>query len=120
MTKFSDCAWRDMHVSMWYARCEARLLFYEMFGEDLVITSGRRPVSPKNPRSLHAHGKAMDIRVRHLSIPDRVAFAERLQEVLGEDFHVILEGPGATDPRYAKSVPHVHVEYEPKGKHLTE
>lgn len=119
MTLFSDAAWREMHPALWYARGEARVLVREMFGEDLVITSGRRPPTPGGS-SLHGTGQAMDIRSKHWPVEAQRKFAARLQEILGEDFEVIVEGAAATDARYFKRVAHVHVEYQPKGRHLVE
>lgn len=121
MTTFSDAAWADMHEAMWAARVEARLLVSEMFGQDLRITSGRRkPTSGGS--SLHGSGKAMDIGVKNpdgsfWSHAQQRAFAKELQARLGEDFEVIVEGPAATNPKYKDRVAHVHVEYQPKGRH---
>lgn len=118
MTTFSDAAWKDMDASMWMARMEARLLVREMFDEDVVITSGRRQASPGGS-SLHAAGRAMDIRSRDWGGADQRAFAQELQNRLGEDFDVIVEGPASLDPRYQNRVVHIHVEYDPKGRHAT-
>ena len=118
MTTFSDAAWKDMHDSMWYVRGEARLLVREMFDEDLRITSGRRPPNPAR-YSFHADGKACDIGVQGWTVEAQRRFATELQRRLGEDFQVVLEGPAATDPKYLGSQPHVHVEYQPKGRHAT-
>lgn len=118
MTEFSDAAWKGMHPSMWMARMEARLLHQEMTGKDLVITSARRPKRPGGS-SKHGTGEAMDIRVWHLdSAQNQHRFADELGRRLGEDFDVIVEGPAARDVRYANRPPHIHVEYDPKGRHL--
>ena len=116
MTSFSDAAWKDMTAAMWMARTEARLLVREMFDEDLVITSGRRPATPGGS-SLHQIGQAMDIRSREWPSSDQRLFAEELQNRLGEDFDVIVEGPASLDPRYQQRVAHIHVEHDPKGRH---
>lgn len=116
MTTFSDSAWKDMAPALWYARGEARQLVREMFDEDLVITSGRRPQSPGGS-SKHQTGEAMDLRSREWPVPEQRAFATELQSRLGEDFDVIVEGPASLDPRYQQRVPHVHVEWDPKGRH---
>lgn len=116
MTTFSDSAWKDMSKAMWYARGEARHLVREMFDEDVVVTSGRRPASPGGS-SRHQIGEAMDIRSREWAAPDQRAFATELQARLGEDFDVIVEGPASLDQRYQERVAHVHVEYDPKGRH---
>lgn len=120
MTQFADATWRDMHASMWMARMEARMLHQEMTGVDLVITSGRRKNSPGGS-SLHAHGRAMDLRVWYLdSAQNQHRFADELQRRLGPDFDVIVEGPAARDPRYQARPPHIHVEYDPKGRHMAD
>jgi hypothetical protein len=116
MTQFSDAAWADMHPAMWAARIEARLLVREMFGEDLVITSGRRKATPGGS-SLHLDGRAMDIRSKHWPAEAQRRFADKLQDILGEDFEVIVEGPASMDVRYQHRIPHIHIEYQPKGKH---
>ena len=116
MTQFSDSAWARMDPGMWMARLEARLLVQEMFGEDLVITSGRRKPTVGGS-SLHAEGRAMDIRSKHWGPGDQVAFAKALQARLGEDFFVLVEGPASPDPKYRDRVAHVHVELDPKGRH---
>lgn len=117
MTQFSDAAWQEMHPALWYVRLEARLLIREMFDEDMVITSGRRPPTP-NGSSLHGRGQAMDIRSREWPAPEQRAFASALQDRLGEDFDVVVEGPAALDTRYQDRPPHIHVEWDPKGRHL--
>jgi len=117
VTQFSNAGWSpDMHAAMWMARAEARLLHEEMFGEDMTITSGMRRQSPGGS-SLHPKGRAMDIRSRFMNHEQQRKFARRLQAILGEDFDVIVEGPAATNPRYRNRVPHIHVEYDPKGRH---
>lgn len=117
MTTFSDAAWKDMAPALWYARGEARLLVREMFDEDLVITSGRRPASPGGS-SKHTKGEAMDIRSKEWGVASQRAFAAKLRERLGEDFDVIVEGPAAEDPKMGPPRPaHIHVEYDPKGRH---
>ena len=116
MTTFSDSAWKDMASSMWYARMEARLLVREMFDEDLVITSGRRPPTPGGS-SKHGTGEAMDIRSREWGTASQRQFAQELQSRIGEDFDVVVEGPASLDPRYQNRPPHIHVEHDPKGRH---
>lgn len=116
MTTFSDSAWKDMHPAMWYARGEARSLVREMFDEDVVVTSGRRPASPGGS-SKHQTGEAMDLRSREWGGASQRAFAQELQNRLGEDFDVIVEGAASLDPRYQNRIAHIHVEYDPKGRH---
>lgn len=101
---------------MWMARIEARLLVREMFDEDLVITSGRRPRTPGGS-SKHETGEAMDIRSREWHATDQRGFASELRTRLGEDYDVIVEGPASLDPRYQDRPPHVHCEHDPKGRH---
>lgn len=116
MTTFSDAAWRDMHPAMWMARVEARILQAEMFGTDLVITSGRRDPTPGGS-SLHAEGRAMDVRSKEWAHEAQRRFAKELQRRLGEDFDVVVEGPAAEDPKYQKRPAHVHIEWDPKPPH---
>lgn len=117
MTLFSDAGWSpDMHPAMWMARAEARLLHRQMFNKDMTITSGMRPQSPGGS-SLHAVGRAMDIRSRFMNTEQQRTFARLLWETLGEDFDVVVEGPAATSPRYRNRPAHIHVEYDPKGRH---
>lgn len=116
MTTFSDAAWQDMMPAMWYARGEARLLQSEMFSSDLVITSGRRDATPGGS-SLHAEGRAMDVRSKEWGHEAQRRFANELQKRLGEDFDVVVEGPASLDKKYQTRPAHVHVEYDPKGKH---
>jgi hypothetical protein len=113
---FVDAAWADMHVSMWHARGEANALHREMFGAEMGVTSGRRPPTPGGS-SLHGDGKAMDIRTKHLTQAQEAEFARKLQERLGEDFEVIIEGEFAPNEKYRNRPRHVHVEYQPKGRH---
>jgi hypothetical protein len=117
MTEFSDASWKDMHPAMWMAREVARQLHVEMTKKDLVITSGRRPKT-RGGSSKHETGEAMDIRVWHLgNAQNQWAFADELYRRLGEDFDVIVEGEAARDERYRDRVAHIHVEYDPKGRH---
>lgn len=117
MTRFADAGWSpDMHPAMWMARMEARLLHFEMFRKRMTITSGMRPQSPGGS-SLHPLGRAMDIRVWHMSHEEQREFAAELQRRLGEDFDVVVEGPAATSARYLDRPPHLHIEYDPKGRH---
>ena len=119
MTTFSDTAWRDMHEGIWMARTEARLLMRQHTNTDLVITSGRRPQS-EGGSSLHGVGQAMDIRIRHFGSEQAIhAFADELQEILGVDFDVVVEGPAARKIKYRHRPPHIHVEYDPKGRHFS-
>lgn len=125
MTSFGDAAWASMTPAMWMARSEAGHLHRTVFSREMVITSGRRPATPGGS-SRHQTGEAMDIRVREpdgswgLSNSQQREFARLLRERLGPDFDVIVEGSAATDARYANRTPHIHVEYDPKGRHLAE
>lgn len=118
MVRFSNAGWSpDMHPALWMARGEAAALHREMFdGKTMVITSAVRPQSPGGS-SLHPVGRAMDIRTRFMTAAEQHAFADALRERLGEDFDVIVEGPAARDARYRHRPPHIHAEYDPKGRH---
>ena len=125
MMDFGDAAWASMSPAMWMARFEAAQVHRTIFAREMVITSGRRPATPGGS-SRHETGNAMDIRVREpdrtwaMSGQQQVEFARILTIRLGPDYDVIVEGPAATIPRYRDRVPHIHVEYDPKGRHLTE
>jgi len=120
VTSFSDAAWAGMHPAMWMAREVARALHVEMTNKDLVITSGRRPKT-RGGSSKHETGEAMDIRVWYLDSPqNQHRYADELSARLGEDFDVIVEGPAARLERYHDRVAHIHVEYDPKGRHSAE
>lgn len=124
MTVFSNATWdADMHPAMWMARAETRALHVAMTGRDLVITSGRRKRTPGGS-SLHPDGRAMDIRQWYLrdtryggSREKLYEFVRKLREILGEDFDVVIEGPDAEDEKYRDRQPHIHIEYQPKGRH---
>ena len=105
-----------MHPALWMARAEARRLHVDLFERDMVVTSGLRKRTPGGS-SLHQSGRAMDIRSRNMTRENQLRFSTLLQEILGEDFDVIVEGPHAPDPRYRNRVAHIHVEYDPKGRH---
>jgi hypothetical protein len=111
---------------MYMARMEARILHEEMTGKDLHVTSGRRP-QRAGGSSKHGTGEAMDIRVWYLgSAENQHKFADELQRRLGEDFDVVVEGPAAKTDTYKffpngnPRPPHIHVEYDPKGRHLVQ
>lgn len=117
MTAFSDAGWSpDMHPAIWMARAEARALHNKIFDKDMTITSGMRRQSPGGS-SLHPVGRAFDIRSRFMTHTEQRMFATELVRLLGEDFDVIVEGPAAVNARYINRVPHIHVEYDPKGRH---
>ena len=125
MTSFGDAAWASMAPPMWSARFEAAHVHRTIFDREMVITSGRRPATPGGS-SKHQTGEAMDIRVREpdgswgMSNSQQREYARILRVRLGPDFDVIVEGSAAEDGRYADRPPHIHVEYDPKGRHLTE
>lgn len=112
---FHDAAWAQMSDSLWYARGVAEQLHREKFGSELGITSGRR--KPGAVYSRHQDGLAMDLRTRDMTKEVEAAFAAELRVRLGEDFDVIVEGEFASDPKHRSKPRHIHVEYDPKGRH---
>lgn len=108
-----------MHVSMWMARETCRQVYWRVFGRDMVITSAMRPKSPGGS-SLHPQGRALDLRTRDLTTAEARYLTRQIAEALGEDFDVILEGWQSTDSRLRNRAPHIHVEYDPKGRHAQE
>ena len=55
------------------------------------------------PSSLHYHNDAVDLRWPVFGLGQK-PFLEKIKRLLGDDFNVMAEGP------------HVHVEYDPKGR----
>lgn len=102
--------WSGMHSSMWYARAVTDNVYWDLFNRTPVITSARRPTSPGGS-SLHPKGKALDLRTRDLKQAETRALAKILQERLGPDFFVLIEGPHATNDKYRDRDPHIHVQY---------
>ncbi len=66
---------------------------------DAIITSGRD--GTHGPRSLHYFGRALDLRIRHLSDGLAKTIRDEIKNALGIDFDVVLESD------------HIHVEYDP-------
>jgi len=76
---------------------------YEVTGKakEMVVTSCSD--GKHSPTSLHYVGHAVDLRTSNLP-PERVQkVTNRLREVLGDEFDVVLEAD------------HIHVEWQPKG-----
>lgn len=105
-----------MHPALWMARETVRNVYWDIFEQDVVVTSAMRPQSPGGS-SLHPLGRAMDIRTRDLPTNQIRHLADRLQEALGEDFDVVIEGRGARHAVYKNRPPHIHIEFDPKGRH---
>ena len=78
---------------------EAREIYRDL-GADIIITSLTE--GKHMPGSLHAPGKAVDLRTRHLAKADRGIAAQRLRVALGPEFDVVLEKT------------HIHVEWDVK------
>lgn len=79
---------------------------FDGHGLECIVTSGAD--STHKPGSLHYKGRALDFRTKHIPAEQRKLVLRDLQEELGEDFDVLLEGVG-------KPNEHLHVEYDPKG-----
>lgn len=73
---------------------------FDKYDRDLVITSALD--SSHGRGSLHFVGQALDLRTRHLQENTVGPIVSELEEALGPDFDVILEGN------------HIHVEFQPK------
>lgn len=73
---------------------------YAKHGKDCVITSALD--GQHSETSLHYSGNALDLRTRHLDAGQAEAITDDLQDALGDDYDVVLEGN------------HIHVEYQPK------
>ncbi len=122
--RFSDAAWSpQMHPAIWVARFYVQEQFEKWTGKEFVVTSGPRPQRPGGS-SKHGTGEAFDFRIRDqfVDCDDVRAFSLHLQRQLGDDFDVVLEGPDAFLNRYRyfpngdPRPPHIHVEYDPKGR----
>lgn len=73
---------------------------FQEAGFDCVITAG---IDGSHSRgSIHYKGLAVDIRTRHVPQLEHPKIVAKLQERLGDDFDVVLEGD------------HLHLEYDPK------
>lgn len=73
---------------------------YKEFGIECVITSGRD--SKHGTQSLHYKGQAVDLRLRDfINI-----LVQKLRSACGPDYDIIAEF----------NPPHIHLEYDPKGR----
>lgn len=73
---------------------------YREFGFDCVVTAG---IDGSHSRgSIHYKGLAVDLRTRQIPAQDQPKLVAKLQERLGDEFDVVLEGD------------HVHLEWDPK------
>ena len=77
------------------------------FGLDCTVTSCND--SKHSATSLHFSGCAVDLRTRHIpTTTDKKLTRDRLNDALGDDFDVLLEGEGTPNE-------HIHLEWQPKG-----
>jgi hypothetical protein len=72
---------------------------FQSFGYRVIITSGCD--GEHSEGSLHYCGKALDFRTRHIQDEDLGPIVANAQQVLGEEYDVVLEPT------------HLHVEYDP-------
>jgi hypothetical protein len=79
------------------------LLHTVLFGTDLVITSGRDSIHAAS--SLHAQGKALDLRIKDLSPDAQIIFLSLLMYAAPENQVSVF------DERALPGAPHIHVEY---------
>jgi hypothetical protein len=87
---------------IWWAMGMADMLHRQIFAQEAEITSANDQHEHK-PKSLHNRGMAFDLRTRHMSKPQRMAYYKRLKAQI--DPH----GFDTVDERN-----HIHVEYDPK------
>jgi hypothetical protein len=100
-----------LHAEMFYALGIAEES-YTSVGSDCIVTSALD--GTHNPGSLHPTGFAVDIRSSQLSDEEsRQVFYQLKARLNASGFDVIFEGDHATQ---ATTAPHIHVEYDPKGK----
>jgi len=97
---------KDETVNIWGLEvCMQRVLkeaeaLWKENGEELVITSARDSIHSAG--SLHYYGRAVDLRTHYFGENTRSQIAEELQDILGDDYDVILHST------------HIHVEYDPE------
>ena len=75
-------------------------IYREQAQQVCTITSGKE--GEHGPNSLHPFGKALDFRIRTLTVVQQQTIFLALRTALGEQFDVVLEPT------------HLHVEYDPK------
>ena len=68
----------------------AAQIVYARFGVACVVTSGSD--GQHSPQSKHYTHHALDLRIRDFKADDLQAVVKGLQELLGKDFFVLLEG----------------------------
>lgn len=73
---------------------------YAELSAECVVTSGMEGQHMAGSR--HYRGEALDFRTRHLSAAARSRLRQRMAELLGREYDVVLERT------------HLHVEYDPK------
>lgn len=71
-----------------------------LIGREAIITAGTDGKHSDN--SLHYSGNAMDFRTRDMKPMLRQIYRDKVADLLGNDFDVVLEAT------------HLHVEYDPK------
>lgn len=73
---------------------------FREFGFDCIVTAG---IDGSHSRgSIHYKGLAVDLRTRHIPAAEHPKVVAKLQERLGDEFDVVLEGD------------HIHLEWDPK------
>lgn len=88
------------------AACIVRDCYKEVDPEaSCTITSAND--SRHSDRSLHYHGKGLDFRTHDVRFTLKRVLLRRIQESLGNEFDVLLEGEGTANE-------HIHVEWDPK------
>ena len=118
--------WTDIAPEIEQAKAIIDEVHKEYTGYEATCTSARRAPNPGGS-SLHAHGKALDLRTWAFGPADTAdgkarvrRFAADLRKRLGNDYDVIVEGPAAENPKYLTytdgkpRAPHIHVEHDPK------
>lgn len=98
-----DVQFRGLTVQSLIAIQVVRDILAEM-GATCVVTSGTD--GRHSHSSSHYTGNAVDFRTRHLEPQDQERLATLARQRLNREYDVVLEH----DP------PHLHVEYDPKGR----
>jgi len=91
-------------------------IFKDVAGiEEATVTAGKESGDPHIKGSKHETGNAVDIRTRGLTKEQIEKIVNKLKKETGLDYDVIYHKPGEKTKDGKEIVPHIHIEYDPKG-----